>query len=227
MLDDETLHAFRQSSLRDLPPELLDQIASGSMKLDIPAGVVTRRDGEGSWAHLVIDGLVRSFLASANGRQVTFRYARSGALLGIPSLFITRKAPVSNQAITATRLLVLRPDPLRDLALSDIRVGGPMLVLMTELANASTSIVGRTTFGSLRQRVVRNLLDVAAEEQEGERLAVRLSQQELADAAGTVREVLVRILRELREEGLIETGRDGIVILDPARLQAEDTIEAW
>jgi CRP/FNR family cyclic AMP-dependent transcriptional regulator len=227
MLDDESLRAFDRSSLRSLQRDLLEEIAVGSMKLDIPAGSVTRRDGEGSWAHLVIDGLMRTFLTSATGRQVTIRYTRTGDLLGIPSLFGSYVAPVSNQAITGTRMLVLRAETLRQLALTDIRVGGPLLGLISELANVSTLIVARTTFGSLRQRVVRQLLDIAAAEQEGERLAARVSQQDLADAAGTVREVLVRILRELREEGLIETGRDGVVLLDPARLEAEDSDGAW
>ena len=48
-----------------------------------------------------------------------------------------------------------------------------------------------------------------------------MSQQELADAVGTAREVVVRILRDLREDGLVTTGRDGITILDPGRLDAE------
>jgi CRP/FNR family transcriptional regulator, cyclic AMP receptor protein len=48
----------------------------------------------------------------------------------------------------------------------------------------------------------------------------RLSQQEPADHVGTVREVVVRILRELRDQRLIRTGRDEIVLLDPAELHA-------
>jgi CRP/FNR family cyclic AMP-dependent transcriptional regulator len=35
---------------------------------------------------------------------------------------------------------------------------------------------------------------------------------------GTVREVVVRVLRELRRDGVVRTERDRIVILDPARL---------
>jgi CRP/FNR family transcriptional regulator len=38
---------------------------------------------------------------------------------------------------------------------------------------------------------------------------------------GSVREVVVRALREMREEGLIRTGRDEIELLDPDRLAAE------
>lgn len=45
-----------------------------------------------------------------------------------------------------------------------------------------------------------------------------MTQQELADAVGTVREVIVRLLRELRQEGLVRTERDRMVIVDPSRL---------
>ena len=45
--------------------------------------------------------------------------------------------------------------------------------------------------------------------------------QELADAIGSVREVVTRTLHGLRDEGLIETTRDGVVLLDPVRLGEE------
>lgn len=73
----------------------------------------------------------------------------------------------------------------------------------------------------MRQRVARHLLDLATATQTGRDLTVTISQQELADAVGSVREVVVRVLRELREQGQIETRRNGIVLLDPQRLAAE------
>ena len=48
-----------------------------------------------------------------------------------------------------------------------------------------------------------------------------MSQQELADAAGSVREVVARVLRDLRVAGIVATMADSVVILDPARLYAE------
>jgi CRP/FNR family transcriptional regulator len=74
----------------------------------------------------------------------------------------------------------------------------------------------------MRQRVARHLLDLAAQREpgrdDGTEIVVAVSQRELADAAGTVREVVVRVLRDLRQEGAIRTERDRIVILEPARL---------
>ena len=53
------------------------------------------------------------------------------------------------------------------------------------------------------------------------RLIAPVTQAELADAVGTSREVVVRILRDLREAELVETGRDGIVLAVPERLIEE------
>jgi DNA-binding IscR family transcriptional regulator len=46
-----------------------------------------------------------------------------------------------------------------------------------------------------------------------------VNQQELADAAGTVREVVTRVLREMRNAGLVDTVKQGVVLSDPAGLQ--------
>lgn len=48
-----------------------------------------------------------------------------------------------------------------------------------------------------------------------------IGQQDLAEAVGTVREVVVRALRQFRQAGLLETRRDMIVLLDPERLPRE------
>jgi CRP/FNR family cyclic AMP-dependent transcriptional regulator len=82
----------------------------------------------------------------------------------------------------------------------------------------------------VRQRVARHLLDLASarvgeqpgsDHRAGRELVVQVSQQELANAVGTVREVVVRVLRELRQDGVVRTERDRIVLLEPGRLIQE------
>ena len=54
-----------------------------------------------------------------------------------------------------------------------------------------------------------------------EPMTVLVSQSDLADAVGSVREVVVRALSELRECGVVRTHRCHIEILDPVRLSRE------
>ncbi len=68
----------------------------------------------------------------------------------------------------------------------------------------------------MRERVIRHLLDIASEQQRDPTLVARLSQQELADAAGSVREVVARVLGKLRDEGLLRTHDGELELLEPA-----------
>jgi CRP/FNR family transcriptional regulator len=71
-------------------------------------------------------------------------------------------------------------------------------------------------------RATPDLLDLASAQQHPRgRLVARVSQQELADAAGSVREVVARVLRDFRVAGIVATAADSVVILDAARLYAE------
>ena len=74
-------------------------------------------------------------------------------------------------------------------------------------------------FGSVRQRVALHVLDLASAQQDpGGQLVARVSQQELAEAVGSVREVVARVLRDLRSSGLVATVTEGVHIVDPAGL---------
>ena len=75
---------------------------------------------------------------------------------------------------------------------------------------------------SVRQRVAAHLIGVASIDVESPDTPVApITQQQLADAVGSVREVVARTLRELRVDGLISVGRARITILDPKRLAGE------
>jgi CRP-like cAMP-binding protein len=134
--------------------------------------------------------------------------------------------PAGIQAIVDARLLRFSPEVVRRAAREDAPVAE---ALMRELADRALTYVHEITdsaFTSVRQRVARHLLDLAAQESRvtrstGPVLAVPVSQRQLAESVGTVREVVVRVLRDLREAGVIRTHPDHIDILDPIRLSQQ------
>ena len=215
-------NALSQSRLARLPANVTAALIDEALLVDVPARGVPIRQGHDAWAGLLVSGLLRAFHTTVDGRQVTVRYARTGELLAINTLYVPRSGALAVQALTACRILMMRPATLRSIAERDPRVANlfaeeiayRLLMIVNELAG--------NTFGTMRQRVVRHLLDIAAGAS-GQRvpLVARVTQQALADDVGSVREVVVRLLRELRDEGLIRTGRDEIEILDPDRLHAE------
>ncbi|HWJ52794.1 MAG TPA: Crp/Fnr family transcriptional regulator, partial [Propionibacteriaceae bacterium] len=175
----------------------------------------------GMFAFVVVRGVVRAYVADATGRQLTIRYCRHGDLFGVPTLFTQWATNVYQQALTDCRLLVLRPATLQSLARTDVRVALALLVEVSDRLVFYIQELGPSPMSTVRQRVARCLLDVAVDERRDGTLVARLSQQELAGQVGTVREVVVRVLRELRDAGVVRTERDEIVVLDPGHLSAE------
>jgi CRP/FNR family cyclic AMP-dependent transcriptional regulator len=133
--------------------------------------------------------------------------------------------PATIQALVDTEVLRLSPGVARTAVERDVRVARAFLSEQSERALNFVHEISGGAFATMRQRVVRHLLDLASERASecarGQELAAPITQRELADAVGTVREVVVRVLRELRNDGLVRTERDRIVLVDPEHLTQE------
>jgi CRP/FNR family cyclic AMP-dependent transcriptional regulator len=214
--------AAAQSLLAKLPVELTAQVLDGGYRIDLPAGAQpSSRTNEAAVA-LVLEGLIRVFLVSEAGRQVTVRYARPGETLGLVHLF-GRNTGVRSQAVTPTSVWMIAPARFRALCEQHAPLATAVAEECATRASDAIEELSLLTFGSVRQRVARHLLDLAAEQQRAGELVAAVTQQELADAAGTVREVVARVLKQLHQTGMTAGSTDGVVILDAARLDAEAT----
>ncbi len=218
-LDDQARAAIAASSLGSLPQEVIADLTAGAKRLRIAARSTFHHEGEDSpHLELVLAGLVRVLVAAADGRTMTVRYARPGALLGVATLYAPVARPFGIQALSDSELLGFRPAIVRSCADREPRVARALLTETSERVMSFVAEFSGHAFANVRQRIARHLLDLASDHQRPDELLAPISQQELADAVGTVREVVVRVLRELREAGVVETGRDGIIIRDPERL---------
>jgi CRP/FNR family transcriptional regulator, cyclic AMP receptor protein len=227
-VDDGVAAALAASNLARLPGPALHRLLTRGRLVRVPAGSVTHREGEMTeHVELVVDGLVRVFVTAPDGRSLTVRYARPGSLLGVVSMYATDfRMPAGTQAVVDADLLRLSPDVVRRAAAEDVHVADALLRDLADRVVSFIHAIPDGAFTSVRQRVARHLLDLAAEESRatagtGAKLTVSVSQRDLAEAVGSVREVVVRALRELRAEGVLTTHPDHIEILDPGRLSLE------
>jgi CRP/FNR family transcriptional regulator len=219
--------ALAASPLAGLPSATVTGVLAGARALRTPAAGIVRREGQpGSHLELVVTGLVRGFLQGADGRTLTIRYARPGALLGTVSLFDARYAmPGSTQALVPSSLVQLRPGVVLAAVDRDPQLARALLEDLSSRVQEYIAQIHQRAFASVRQRVARHLLDLASERQVGPDHVAPITPQDLADAVGSVREVVVRALGDLRGEGTVETRRRGIVILAPDRLlEAMDAV---
>jgi CRP/FNR family cyclic AMP-dependent transcriptional regulator len=222
VLEDLTQGEPQGGFLSGLPEEAAERILVGAIRISVPAGAIVYREEETPRVIAVIEGVLRVFLRSPDGRELTVRYARNGDVAGL-ALVLGGPGPMSVQAMTSASIAALRVDTLRSLLASDPRVAKACAVEITRQLYVALADLSEQAFLSVRQRIVRALLDLATAGSGG-RLVVRATQQELADAVGSVREVVTRTLCQLRKEGLLDTLREEVSLLDPVALCDEARI---
>jgi CRP-like cAMP-binding protein len=99
-----------------------------------------------------------------------------------------------------------------------------VLAIMQERLRAAQDLVRQLSAEPVESRIAAALLRLAARmgRVEGDRILIQtpLSRQDLADMVGTTLETASRVVSQFRKDGLIESGRQWIAILDRQKLAA-------
>lgn len=197
----------------------------GARSIRAQVGDVLHQTGDPNpHLELLVSGLVRVFVLAPDGRTLTVRYVRPGGLMGALSLYAPDYAlPATTQAVVDSRFLSFPAATVRHAAETSPDVAQALLTELSQRVQTFVDEIAWGAFASVRQRVARRLLDLAAEGMQGKEMVARVSQAQLAAECGTVRGVVVRELQKLRAQGLVATRRDMIAVLDPAGLLAESS----
>jgi CRP/FNR family transcriptional regulator, cyclic AMP receptor protein len=194
---------------------------AGGILVDFSAGAAVYTEAETERFGVVARGLLRVYMHASDGRQVTVRYVRTGDLLGAPAL-VGGPAPVFVQALTGSAVYFMDVARVKRLVREDAAVAWCFAVESVQRLYDVLEELAGNTFATVRQRVVRHLLDLAASGPIADgHLAAIVSQQELADCVGSVREVVARVLHDLRAASLVRTSPGRVEILEPMKLSLE------
>jgi len=203
--------------LRRLTPMLIAEMAHAGHEAWYPARTVLIAPSYGP--AILVSGALRYFLADPDGRQVTIRYVGPGGLVGtvIPEESDTRG---SVEVLTDSVLLHLNAKNLWSLTATRPEMAEALLNESVSRMRAAYRALRSRAFSTVPERVARDIIDrtaIAGPLRAGAN--VEVTQQALADAVGSVREVVARALAQLRREGMITSTRSRITILDPVALR--------
>ncbi len=195
------------------------QVLAGSKRVTSPAGTTGFLPDAPNYAAVIDRGLIRVYIGDGGGRQATAFYRHRGELLTIGLV----KRPAINlyvQAVTDIEVTSLDVNLLRSIIDRDLDVCQALLINFSTLLAHSTRIIAVRSLGDITVRLAFDLLDRACANQlVSGKLVVHASQQQLADSIGSVREVVARSLRKLREDRIIATAPNVVRVLDIERLE--------
>ena len=197
------------------------EVLAGSRMVRYDAGTEVSLPQQPDFAIVVQQGLFRVYIAGAGGRQATAYYIHAGQLMCQGLVRYPATNDTHLQAVTDGVATSLDLELLRSLVHVEVEVCFAVLTYFHSLLAHSTRIIGVRSLGDVTQRLASDLLDRACANQlRSGRLVVRASQQQLADSIGSVREVVARSLRKLRDEQILATGPSVVRVLDVERLEA-------
>lgn len=212
-------NAWRNSLLGQFPEHATEVLAERALPRHLASGeeILHISGDASSLVFLIVNGLVRIYVRSESGREMTVRYAGRGELVGLPALVAGRSNPgIAVKVVIDTTCVSLPASSLSRLAARDAAVAWPIARYVAETLHLSEQLWSNNVFQQMQPRVAYHLLELSTRDDSG--LVVNATQDEVACAVGSVREVVARTLRELAQAGLIERRPRAVRLLDPAGL---------
>lgn len=192
----------------------------GGNPLTFPVRQVLLREHEPSTHVLIIlSGWAKVTSAAPNGYEALLALRGPGDIVGEQALLSGRPRGATVTALE--RVEALAVDAERFGAILDERPGVARKLLALTADRTRDSDRRRVQFASLtvQERFALLLLDLirthGKESEDGVQLTAGLTQSELAGSVGASREAVARLLKQLRERGVVRTGRRGIVVVRP------------
>jgi CRP/FNR family transcriptional regulator, cyclic AMP receptor protein len=209
------------SFLGDIDDSSRDDLLAHASLLEIDRGEPIYGALEGRRIGFLLEGIARAFITGPDGRQLTLRYARPRSLVTTAtSGFANTSLPIGLHAVTPVTVVDFPFELITSLQRTDVTVVRALAAEATRrLAEVYRSFAA-TFFGTFRERLAAHLLDTAEQPAGQRNLIAPVTQQDLALALGTAREVVGRSLQQLQADGCVEIRRGGVVITDRRALIA-------
>ena len=161
--------------------------------------------------YFVASGAVKVFKTSAEGKEQILNIVRPGESFNDVPIFDGGPNPASAEAMGAVALYSIRRSELDVLLRNHPQVSLNVTKVLAGQARHLGLLVEDLSFRHVIGRVAKILIEYAGD---GTGPRPRLTQQEIAAMAGTVREVVGRSLKALEEEGAIRLEHHRIVVAD-------------
>ena len=198
-----------------LSEKQLNEIRSIAVDRRFERGEIIFTEGdEGNGFYVVVDGQVKIFKLSPEGKEQILHIFGSGDPVGEVAVFAGRSFPANAEAITATRVLFFPRAAFLELISANPSLAMKMLAVLSMRLRQFTIQVENLSLKEVPGRLASYLIVLSEEQQNEEEVALPISKGQLASLLGTIPETLSRIFAKMSTQGLITVQGRRIRLLD-------------
>jgi CRP/FNR family transcriptional regulator, cyclic AMP receptor protein len=205
--DNKTAFLKTVPIFRDLPAKELDLFGRIVKTVETKKGeVVFTKDHPADAMYVVVKGAVKIFSTSRMGKIKTFAYLGPRDFFGEMALLVKGARSANAVSLTPASLLVVHRADFQALLKSRPKVVYALLQALCQRLIWADKEIESLSFN--RKKTPRGTL-----------IQLELSHQELADLAGTAREVVTRVLTRFSQTKCLEMDGKFYVLTDPVKLK--------
>ena len=180
--------------------------------------VVFHRDDPADSMHLIETGRVAIRIITPLGDTVTIAVRGSGASFGEMALVGSAQRTATVAALEQTETLAVYKDDLEQLRRAHPSVDQVLFAFLVGEVRILEERLLEALYLPVERRVLRRLRELTEHSADGQPLEVPLTQEELAELAGTTRSTINRILRDEEKRGTLKLERGRTTVLDRDQL---------
>jgi CRP/FNR family cyclic AMP-dependent transcriptional regulator len=210
--------------LAQLAPGELDRVLGMVTERQLKNGQVIFQKGDpGMSLMAVLQGRVKIGAYSEDGKEIILNIVEPGQIFGEIALLDGKQRTADATAMGPTTLLVLDRRDFIPFLERNPKIAVRLIEVLCERVRRTSEMVESVAFLEYSARLARLLLRLAEnygeESEDGVRINLRISQQDLGNLIASTRESVNRQLNAWAEEGIVELERGQITILDSDALE--------
>lgn len=165
--------------------------------------------------YCINEGMVKLFKRGDKGKEQIIHIAKTGEIVGLKSMFTAEPYGVSAEVLEEANICFIgKEDFLNLMDTNPILRNDIIKELSLELEDRDDFITNMAQ-KSVRERLAFTMIVLIGI---FENKPINLSREDLANFVGTATETLIRLLKDFKEEGIIEVRKRKIYVLDRERL---------
>ncbi len=207
---------------RDLTPDAMHEIETTTVMVTCePGRVFYRADDPAEVLFILKKGEVAISRTTEDGKRLITMTVRDGTIFGEMPFLGQRLQHAQAEARTASLICVMSRRDVNDLLTRYPSIALRIVEVLSRRLNAAETRLEEMAFHGLRERLAALLLQLATEQDwRGRPMISGLTHQHFAELLGTYRETISATLNAFRDDGLLQTGRKRITLLQPDALHA-------
>ena len=204
------------SILQPLSDSDLQRLQQVGRLRSAPAGHLLMSELDASTTvYFLLAGEVRVFITGDDGKEATVNTLQAGSWFGELALLGDGLRSASIITTTPVRFLTVPGPALRSMLITYPQAADRLLEALGQRVRALTETVRGYALGDVYHRLAQLFRELSVDQADQRVIINPPPQRELAARIGASREMVARVLRELRRGGYVDTNRQRIVLKKP------------